>query len=186
MTTTIKSTLMRLATVGCLGVLAAGCNMDQTPVSSTNAAAVFGSPAGLQLYANSFVNNLPGLTSITNGDNMSDYLAVRSPSTFILPGQYTPTSIGSWSWTALRNLNFFLANNVGDAVAPAVRNNYNGLARFYRALFYFAKVKQYGDVPWIDHPIDISDSASLFAARDKREVVMQHVLDDLDYAIEIG
>jgi len=178
-----KSTRLRLAAVGCLGVLAAGCDLDQTPVSSTNAAAVFGTQAGLQLYANSFVNNLPGLTSITNGDNMSDYLAVRGPSSFLLAGQYTPNSIGSWSWSALRNLNFFLANNVGDAVAPAVRNNYNGLARFYRALFYFAKVKQYGDVPWIDHPIDISDSASLFAARDKREVVMQHVLDDLDYAI---
>ncbi len=174
---------MRRAAVGCLGVLAAGCDMDQTPVSSTNAAAVFGTQAGLQLYANSFVNNLPGLTSITNGDNMSDYLAVRSPSTFVLPGQYTPNSIGSWSWTALRNVNFFLANNVGDGVEPTVRNNYSGLARFYRALFYFAKVKQYGDVPWIDHPIDINDSTTLFAARDTREVVMQHVVEDLDYAI---
>ncbi|HEY7393447.1 MAG TPA: RagB/SusD family nutrient uptake outer membrane protein [Gemmatimonadaceae bacterium] len=178
-----KSTLMRLAAVGCLCVVAAGCDLDQTPVSSTNAEAVFGTQAGLQLYANSFTNNLPGLTSITNGDNMSDYLAVRGPSNFLLAGQYTPTSRGSWSWSALRNLNFFLANNVGDAVAPAVRNNYNGLARFYRALFYFNMVKTYGDVQWIDHPIEITDSASLFAGRDKREVVMQHVLDDLDYAI---
>jgi starch-binding outer membrane protein, SusD/RagB family len=180
------STLRRLAAAGCLGVfgvLAAGCNMDQTPVSSTNAAAVFGTPAGLGLYATSFVSNLPALTSITNGDNMSDYLAVRSPSTFVLPGQYTPTSIGSWSWTALRNINFFLANNTGDGVDPTIRNNYNGLARFYRALFYFGKVKQYGAVPWIDHPIDINDSTTLFARRDTRDVVMQHVLDDLDYAI---
>src|SRR5262245_5625148 len=122
---------MRLAAGGCVGILAAGCDLDQAPVSSTNAAAVFDTQAGLQLYANSFVNNLPGLTSITNGDNMSDYLAVRSPSNFLLAGQYTPTSIGSWSWTALRNLNFFLANNVGEGVDPAVRNNYNGLARFY-------------------------------------------------------
>ncbi|HEY9227273.1 MAG TPA: RagB/SusD family nutrient uptake outer membrane protein [Gemmatimonadaceae bacterium] len=179
----MKLTTIRLLGLGCLGILAAGCDMDQTPVSSTNATAVFGTQAGLQLYANSFVNNLPGLTSITNGDNMSDYLAVRSPSTFLLAGQYTPNSIGSWSWTALRNVNFFLANNVGDAVDPAIRNNYNGLARFYRALFYFAKVKQFGDVPWIDHPIDINDSTALFAGRDKRDVVMQHVLEDLDYAI---
>src|SRR5262245_24840222 len=187
--TVTKSTFMRIASAGCYGVagvfaaFAAGCDMDQSPVSSTNAAAVFGTQAGLQLYANSFVNNLPGLTSITNGDNMSDYLAVRSPSTFLLPGQYTPNSIGTWSWTALRNVNFFLANNVGDGVDATTRNNFSGLARFYRALFYFSKVKQYGDVPWIDHPIDISDSTTLYAARNKREVVMQHVLDDLDYAI---
>src|SRR6476659_1022800 len=183
MTTVTKSTLMRLASVGCIGVLATGCNMDQSPVSSTNATAVFGTQAGLQLYANSFVNNLPGLTSITNGDNMSDYLAVRSPSTFVLPGQYTANSIGSWSWTALRNVNFFIANNVGDGVDATTRANFNGLARFYRALFYFSKVKQYGDVPWIDHQIDIKDSTTLFAGRDKRDVVMQHVLEDLDYAI---
>ena len=123
MITLIRSNLARLMAAGCLCVLVAGCNMDQTPVSSTNADAVFGTQAGLQLYANSFVNNLPGLTSITNGDNMSDYLAVRSPSSFLLAGQYTPTSIGSWSWTALRNINFFLANNVGDGVDPTIRNN---------------------------------------------------------------
>src|SRR5262249_14985165 len=135
------------------------------------------------LYANSFVNNLPALTSITNGDNMSDYLAVRGPSSFLLAGQYTPTSIGSWSWTALRNVNFFLANNVGAGVDPVIRNNYKGAARFHRALFYFDRVKKYGDAPWTAHPIDISDSTTLFAGRDKRDVVMQHVLDALDYAI---
>ena len=182
MITILKSTLMRLAAVGCIGVLAAGCNMDQTPVSSTNATAVFGTEAGLQLYTTSFTENLPNVDGVMAGDDMSDYLAVRSPSNFNRPGMYTATSIGSWSWTALRNINFFLANNTGSELAPEVRNNYNGLARFYRALFYFAKVKQYGDVPWIDHPIDITDSTALFAGRDKRDVVMTHVLEDLDYA----
>jgi hypothetical protein len=179
----MKLTMIRLAAIGCLSILAAGCDLDQTPTSVANAAAVFNTEAGLQLYTQSFTENLPSLTSVTNGDNMSDYLAVRSPSTFLLLGQYTPTSIGSWSWTALRNINYFLANNTGDGVAPDVRNHYNGLARFYRALFYFNKVKQFGDVPWLDHPIDITDSASLFAVRDKRDVVMNHVLEDLDYGI---
>jgi hypothetical protein len=178
-----KLTAIRLAAIGCLGILAAGCDLDQTPTSVANAAAVFNTEAGLQLYAQSFTENLPSLTSVTNGDNMSDYLAVRSPSSFLLPGQYTPTSIGSWSWAALRNINYFLANNTGEGVAADVRSHYNGLARFYRALFYFNKVKQYGDVPWIDRPIDITDTTSLFAGRDNRDVVMGHVLQDLDYAI---
>jgi hypothetical protein len=179
----MRLTTIRLAAIGCLGVLAAGCDLDQTPTSVANAAAVFDTEAGLQLYTQSFTENLPSLTSVTNGDNMSDYLAVRSPSTFLLPGQYTPTSIGSWSWTALRNINYFLANNTGAGVAPEVRSHYAGLARFYRALFYFNKVKQYGDVPWIDRPIDITDSTTLFAGRDRRDVVMGHVLEDLDYAV---
>ena len=64
----------------------------------------------------------------------------------------------------------------------AVRNHYSGIARFYRALFYFDKVKTYGDVPWIDQPLDVNDSTALFAKRDKRDVVMTHVLEDLDFA----
>lgn len=178
-----KLTVLRLAAVGCLGVLAASCDLEQTPVSATNATAVFGTEAGLQLYTNSFTENLPSVDGVMAGDDMSDYLAVRSPSNFLRPGVYTATSIGSWSWSALRNINFFLANNTGSSLAPEVRNHYNGIARFYRAMFYFNKVKQYGDVPWIDHPLDVGDSTGLFAARDKRDVVMTHVLEDLDYAI---
>lgn len=176
-------TMLRRAALGCLSVLAVGCDLDQTPTAVANGSAVFNTESGLQLYTQSFLENLPSLTSVTNGDNMSDYLAVRTPSTFLLPGQYTPTSIGSWSWSALRNINYFLQNNTGEGLTPDVRNHYNGLARFHRALFYFSKVKQYGDVPWIDRPIDITDSTTLFAGRDTRDVVMKHVLEDLDYGI---
>jgi len=174
--------LPRVAAIGCLAILAASCDLEQTPVSATNAEAVFGTEAGLQLYTNSFTENLPSVDGVMAGDDMSDYLAVRSPSNFVRPGVYTPTSIGSWSWTALRNINFFLASNKGDGLAPEVRNHYNGIARFYRAMFYFNKVKQYGDVPWIDHALDVNDSA-LFAGRNKRDVVMSHVLEDLDSAV---
>ncbi|HEY4307593.1 MAG TPA: RagB/SusD family nutrient uptake outer membrane protein [Gemmatimonadaceae bacterium] len=178
----MKLTARRLVAIGCLGVLAASCDLEQSPVSATNATAVFGTEAGLQLYTNSFTENLPSVDGVMAGDNLSDYLAVRSPDNFLRPGMYTPTSIGSWSWTALRNINFFIASNTGSQLAPDVRNNYTGIARFYRAMFYFNKVKQYGDVPWIDHPLAIEDSAALFSTRDKRDVVITHVLEDLDYA----
>jgi hypothetical protein len=178
----IKLTMIRLAAIGCLGVLAAGCDLEQSPVSATNAEAVFGTEAGLQLYSNSFMEVLPSVNGVIVGDDMSDYLAVRTVSNFLRPGGYTPASGGSWSWTALRNINFFLVNNTGPAVSEAVRNHYSGIARFYRALFYFDKVKTYGDVPWIDKPLDVNDSTALFGKRDKRDVVMTHVLEDLDYA----
>lgn len=178
-----KLTMMRLAAIGCLGILGAGCDLEQDPVSATNATAVFGTEAGLQLYANSFMEVLPSVNGVIVGDDMSDYLAVRTVSNFLRPGGYTPSSSGSWSWSALRNINFFIANNNRSDVPEAVRNHYNGIARFYRALFYFDKVKTYGDVPWIDRPLDVNDSTALFAGRDKRDVVMSHVLEDLDFAI---
>jgi hypothetical protein len=163
-------------------VLAAACDLEQSPVSATNQKSVFSSEAGLQLYANSFTNTWPSVTAVYVGDDVSDYLAVRGASSYLLPS-FTPNNQGGWSWTALRNINYFIASNVDPTVPEATRNHYTALARFSRALFYYDKVKTYGAVPWIDKPIAIDDSASLFAARDSREVVMGHVLEDLNYAI---
>jgi hypothetical protein len=178
----IKLTTIRRAAIGCLSILAAGCDLEQTPVSATNAEAVFGTEAGLQLYATSFMEVLPSVNGVIVGDDMSDYLAVRTVSNFLRPGAYSASSGGTWSWSALRNINFFLANNTKPEVPEAVRNHYSGIARFYRALFYFDKVKTYGDVPWIDRPLEVNDSTALFAKRDKRDLVMTHVLEDLDFA----
>ncbi|MEO7998643.1 MAG: RagB/SusD family nutrient uptake outer membrane protein [Gemmatimonadaceae bacterium] len=173
---------IRRAAIGGLCLLAAACDLEQSPVSATNQKAVFSSEAGLQLYANSFTNTWPSVTSVYVGDDVSDYLAVRGASTYLMPS-YTPNNQGGWSWTALRNINYFIESNVDPAVPETVRNHYTGLARFARALFYFDKVKTYGAVPWIDHPLAINDTAALFAGRDSREVVMGHVLEDLNFAI---
>lgn len=175
-------TLIRSVAIAGLCMLAVGCDLEQNPVSSTDAESVFGTEAGLELYSNSFSEVLPGVNDILHGDAMSDYVARRNVPDFIRPGAYTPTNIGTWSWGALRNINFFLANNEGPAVRQELRDHYNGLARFYRAMFYFDKVRQYGDVPWIDRPLEVDDE-QLFAGRDSREVVMDHVLEDLDFAI---
>lgn len=172
----------RIAAIGALCVLTASCDLEQSPVSATNQKSVFSSEAGLQLYVNSFTNTWPSVNAVYVGDDVSDYLAVRGVSTYLLP-TFTPNNQGGWSWTALRNVNYFIENNVDPAVAEPTRNHYMGLARFARALFYYDKVKTYGAVPWIDKPIAINDSAALFAARDPRELVMGHVLEDLNFAI---
>lgn len=160
-----------------------GCDLEQDPVSTTDRRSVFGSEAGLELYTNSFVDVLPSVRAIIHGDAMSDYGARRTVPDFIREGAFTPTTSNSWPWGALRNINYFLVNNVDPAVPEEIREHYNGIARFYRAWFYFDKVKRFGDVPWIDRPL-APDDEQLFAERDPRSVVMEHVLEDIDYAIE--
>ena len=179
---TINMNIKRAAAIACLSALVAGCDLEQNPVSATDSKSVFGTEAGLELYSNSFTEVLPSVGDMIHGDAMSDYAARRNVPEFVRPGAYTPSSLGSWSWGALRNINFFLVNNTGPEVRQEVRDHYNGLARFYRAWFYFDKVQQYGDVPWIDRPLDVDDE-QLFAGRDSRDVVMTHVLEDLDFAI---
>lgn len=60
--------------------------------------------------------------------------------------------------------------------------HYEGVGRFWRAWFYWDKVKTFGDVPWYDEPIDPDDDEQLYKGRDPRDYVMQKVLEDLDFA----
>jgi len=159
----------------------AGCEkLDQEPQSTASKSAVFGSESGLQLYTNSFYSILPG--SSTSEDAMSDYLAVKSVSSFIQEGVFAPNLSSGWSWGDLRNINYFIENNNDPAVSAETRKNYLGIARFFRAYFYFEKVKRFGDVPWIGKTLAVSDPA-LYNPRDPRALVMDSVLADIDYAI---
>jgi hypothetical protein len=112
---------------------------------------------------------------------MSDYLAVRTPNNFIRPGAFTSTSDTSWRWRDLRNINYFIENCNNPSVPAAIRNNYLGIARYYRAFFYMEKVKRFGDVPWIGKALDVDDP-KLIGGRDKRELVMDSVLADINFA----
>jgi hypothetical protein len=177
--------------------------LEQLPEATASRDAVFSSEKGLELYTNSFYRMLPSANNIHTADAMSDYGARRDAPRFIRPGAYSPNvtdntsasawdlvALGmspdndwNWGWRALRNINYFIANNTDNRVPEDVRKHYMGLARFFRAFFYFEKVKRYGDVPWIGHPLDVDDP-ELFDARDSRTLVMDSVLADIDYATQ--
>ena len=86
-----------------------------------------------------------------------------------------------WKWEYLRRINTFIeyADNCKDV---QLRNQYLGLVRFFRAYFYFEKVKKFGDVPWYDHTLG-SDDPELYKPRDSRDLVMQKMIEDIDFAI---
>lgn len=162
-----------------IAVFFVSCDIEQEPVSTASKSAVFGSQQGLDLYANSFYSILPGRS--TNLDAMSDYLAVKSVPTFVQEGAYTASLSSGWSWTDLRNINYFIANCNDPDVPVDVRKNYIGIAKFFRAYFYFEKVKRFGNVPWIGKPLGVEDPI-LYGGRDPRTLVMDSVIADIDYA----
>lgn len=156
--------------------------LEQTPLSTASKSSVFGSQDGLELYTNSFYSILPGRT--TSLDAMSDYLAVKSVPTFIQQGAFAPTLSSGWTWTDLRNINYFIVNNNEPKISADVRKNYTGIAKFFRAYFYFEKVKRFGNVPWVGKPLDVADTTILYGSRDPRTLVMDSVLADINYACE--
>jgi len=160
----------------------AGCNeLDQVPEATATKTAVFSSERGLELYANSFYNILPTAGDIIRSDEMADYGARTQVPDFLREGAYSSRQSSGWTWTNLRNINYFLENNNNPAVAADVRRHYTALARFFRAWFYFDKVKRFGNVPWINRTLPVDDEA-LYAARTPRGVVMDSVLADLNFA----
>jgi hypothetical protein len=121
----------------------------------------------------------------------------------LIAGSYTPTSVdddsqsayvvvelegdSGWGWESLRNINYFILNcsdaKLTSKIPPDVHRHYPGVAKFFRAWFFFEKVKRFGDVPWIGKPLDVEDPY-LDKARDPRTLVMDSVLADLNYACQ--
>ena len=133
-----------------------------------------------QLYTNNFYTILPVATDFYQEDD--DYIIPNSLSTKVIGNRVVPTTAGTWNWNMLRQINFFLSRS-HQCEDNAVREKYEAVARFFRAYFYFEKVKRYGDVAWVDEPIDANDK-TLYRGRDPRAMVMEHVLEDIDFAIE--
>lgn len=168
--------------IGLVALLSA-CDLTEVPREQASYDAVFGDEAGLELYTNSLYDILPSHDDITRGDAMADYSARNDVPDFLREGAYGPGNTGGWSWSDLRNVNYFLDNNTNPDIPEEVRQHYNAIARFFRAWFYFEKVKRYGDVPWIDTAPAVDDPR-LFGGRDPRAEVMDRVLEDIDFAIE--
>ena len=65
-----------------------------------------------------------------------------------------------------------------------VRKKYEAVGRFFRAWFYFLRVRTYGDVPWFDHVVGSADKDELYKDRDDRGYVMDKVLEDIRFAAD--
>src|SRR5690606_20591421 len=135
----------------------------------------------LEVATIAFYSILPG-AEIYQDDAKSDNMVPLNPDTRVRGGRVVPVTGGGWTWTNLRKINYFLANyhKVNDEAAKA---QYSGIARFFRAYFYYDKVKTFGDVPWYNKVLTGKDP-DLYKPRDSRQLVMDSVLADLDYAIK--
>lgn len=161
-------------------IFMASCDMNNLPLDSISPNTFFNTENDLRLYTNSFYNMLPSAEGVYNEkvDNVvSTDLADELRGTRIVP-----TSGGGWSWSELRNINYFLANSGKCKDAKAVVK-YNSVAKFFRAYFYYNMVQRFGDVPWYSQSIDPDNVDLLTQARDPRALVMDSVLADINYAV---
>lgn len=180
----MKKFIYKYVLVAFSAIALVSCDLTEEQQSTAGRSMVFGSESGLASYAYSFYNQLPDYGDAFKQDaTAADFAAKNSTGTYE-SGAYTTNTSTSWSWTALRNINYFIKYNTNEGVSEAVRDNYTGIARFFRAYFYFNKLVTYGEVPWIDVPIESDDAERLYAPRDTRDVIISKMVEDLDYAFE--
>ena len=98
--------------------------------------------------------------------------------------QYAPTSNSIWdaAYQVIRRCNTVITNVMKNTMETPVKANYVGIARMNRAYQYWSLVRSFGDVCWVNNVLAL-DSAGLYGPRVDRNIVMDSVLADLDFAV---
>lgn len=92
------------------------------------------------------------------------------------------SSLGNYSY--IRRVNFFLNNldNCQQAGTPAYKQAV-GEGYYFRAWYYYQMFINYGPLAWVETPLD-PDLELMKLPRESRTVIADHILNDLDLAIE--
>lgn len=204
--------MKRIIIILCFSAFAASCNddfMQRDPETEVAEGSFLLKADQLQYYLNSLYplyvrgfenywasdaysapwNNITG-AKLLMYDRASDNVVQHGNADSRLTGTYSVPASNSgtaWSWSNLREVNYFLRNYTSALpdVAGDVTQLYPWAAEayFFKAWEYFDKVKIYGDVPWFTRDLNI-DSEELYATQNSRAEVMDSVLYCINFAVE--
>lgn len=193
-----KSKFKLYTIVASLVLLFSSCNddfLERSPIVNISDANFWKTAGDLELYTNNFYNTslLEGYTNWgsigsygVDADNGVDTQVSYNYNTRMNGESTVPASGGGWAvgdWSTLRNINYFMANYTKvDAPWDQVKV-YVGETLFFRSLFYFGKLKNFGDLPWVTSTLD-NTSDVLYKGRLPRNQVVDSMMLDLDKAIE--
>lgn len=174
-------TLHKILATLLLGAACSGCDLTLIPEDKVTPQTYFQSEVDLRLWTNQFYTLLdsPDSASGLNADDMVD----KSMGD-VISGTRMASDESGWTWTSLRKINYYLQNS-HNCTDEAARTKYDGVAYFFRAYFYYVKVRRYGDVPWYDTVIGSEEEELLKKPREDRGIIMDHVMSDLDDAIDM-
>jgi putative lipoprotein len=157
-----------------------GCNLDRTPLDALAPENTFNNKEELETATNGFYAMLPNAEDLYG--ETADLVVPTTLTNEVLGIRTVPASGGGWSWRLLSDINTCLIYSARCKDAN-VRAEYDGVARFFRAYFYFEKVKRFGEVPWFDTPLTSTDDR-LYQGRTDRNTLLDNMLADIDYAAQ--
>ena len=162
--------ICKILAFGTIALSVGGCDLTMLPEHELSPEQYFQNESDLTLWSNQFYND--NLESADIGINDADDKIDNGLSDYITGSRNAASQ--TWSFSAL-------LEHLDQCPDRALATKYEAVARFFRAYFYFLKVRTYGDVPYYDHLLGSTD-ADVYKARDDRGYVMDRVLEDFDFA----
>ena len=171
-------------------VLFTSCDLlNPNPIDTFTEDNFFTSESNIEMYTNYFYNEWSAYgTGGASGDfyfnTLNDNQAVTGLSGWGFKN--VSASDGTWNacYTEIRRANILL-KHIDEVDMPATSAAYyKSLAHLYRGWQHFCLVRKFGDCYWIDQELLPADSAVYNGPRQDRDIVMDNVLEDLNYAVK--
>jgi hypothetical protein len=166
------------------GLLATACNrqLDLYPKDALSEPTFFKNANDLRLFCNRFYQDLPVQNSFHSEQNSDNQVPLNNDA-FLYGTYVVPVTGGGWDWGQIRDCNYFLQRYQRADADEATKNKYAAEMRFFRAFYYWNRVKRFGDVPWLNTDLSDTSTALLYGPRTPHKQVMDSVLADLDFAV---
>ena len=172
--------------------------LNEEPQSSLTPEKFFSTADQLGAYTLNLYGNFPVHDQNTYSlgtfilDNGTDNQVGMSPANQWTPGLWLTPSGSGWSFTFIRNCNYFLDQVLPKYEAGEISGNSNdvkqyiGEGYFLRAYAYWLQYSTYGDFPIVETALpDEKDVLMEATVRQPRNKVARFILEDLDKAIEL-
>ena len=161
--------------------------LERYPLGSPTAETVFKSYDNFKTYAWGLYETFPALGyGETNTDNISYNSTRGSGETDWIRGIVVPpskTDNTPWAqYSFIRRTNLMLDHIETSDMTETERNHWRSVGYFFRSYRYLTLLSAYGGVPWIDHVLADDETDIIYGERDSRDVIANHILEDLQYA----
>ena len=171
-------------------VLFTSCELlNNDPYDSFTKSNFFTSETNVEMYTNYFYAEWSGYGN--NGSYGTFYFPTLNDNqavTGITTWDFTsiPASDTTWdaSYVEIRRANILLENLDGVEMDAKTKLYYESLGRLYRAWQHFCVVRKFGDCYWVDHSLTTEDKDILYGKRQDRNIVMDNILADLNFAVD--
>ena len=159
-------------------------DLDRYPLEELSDGSFWKTGNDAEMAVSDLYNSLP-YWDVDDAINSDDAVhGIKWAAGNISKGIYDPLE-QDWSstYSVIRQANLILSkiDEIPD-FNEAEKKKVLGQTYFFRAFHYFDLIRTFGDVPYVDRPLELSDQEGI--TRTSRDEVYKHVMDDFDKAIE--